>query len=208
MAKTSFKERERQRREEEILRTAAHMIRDRGYAHLNMDEIAEEVGVSKPTLYQHFKSKDDMVMWALIRAVQRMETYVESITEQPPLAQLEMLLRYMIRTHTEAENLPLIRVHTSTLIEMKSHATYLDHQGRVGEMLKATIQQGKDRGEINPDLSHIAIIGSMFSLLSVLEGPHIMGDHSDTFEGLVENICAIFINGIRNHSNCSNSQRT
>ena len=59
MTKLSYKERSRLRREQDILRTAARMIRDNGYANLNMDDLADEVGISKPTLYQHFKGKDD-----------------------------------------------------------------------------------------------------------------------------------------------------
>ena len=60
MTELSFKERERQRREHEILLHARRLIRAGGFADLTMDDLAQAVGVSKPTLYQHFRSKDDL----------------------------------------------------------------------------------------------------------------------------------------------------
>ena len=53
MKKHSYKEIERQRREEDILHVAERLLLERGYGNLNMDELADAVGISKPTLYQH-----------------------------------------------------------------------------------------------------------------------------------------------------------
>jgi outer membrane protein TolC/AcrR family transcriptional regulator len=53
-----WQERQRRLREDAVLDAAAELLAERGYASTSMDEIAARVGVSKPTLYQHFPSKD------------------------------------------------------------------------------------------------------------------------------------------------------
>lgn len=62
-----WQERQRQLREDAILDAAAELLGERGYAATSMDEIAARVGISKPTLYQHFPSKDGVAAAVLLR---------------------------------------------------------------------------------------------------------------------------------------------
>lgn len=64
------KARERAAREALILDHARQMLAAQGYLDLNLDELARRVEYSKGTLYQHFVSKEDLVMAI---AVQGME---------------------------------------------------------------------------------------------------------------------------------------
>ena len=47
-------------RKETILDAALHCFTQKGYYKATMDLIAEEAGISKPGLYRHFASKDDL----------------------------------------------------------------------------------------------------------------------------------------------------
>ena len=47
-------------RKETILDAALHCFTQKGYYKATMDLIAEEAGISKPGLYSHFASKDDL----------------------------------------------------------------------------------------------------------------------------------------------------
>ncbi|PWV61181.1 TetR/AcrR family transcriptional regulator [Plasticicumulans acidivorans] len=64
------KERERAAREELILEQARRMLAESGYLDLNLDELARRVEYSKGTLYQHFSSKEDLVMAIAVRGLQ------------------------------------------------------------------------------------------------------------------------------------------
>lgn len=63
------KERERQAREELILSEAHRMILNAGYLGLNMDRLAEAVEYSKATLYNHFKTKEDLICAVAVRSM-------------------------------------------------------------------------------------------------------------------------------------------
>ncbi|MCU0359257.1 MAG: TetR/AcrR family transcriptional regulator [Bacteroidia bacterium] len=44
---------------EKILHTSLQMFFRYGIKHVTMDDIAKELGMSKKTIYQYFKEKDD-----------------------------------------------------------------------------------------------------------------------------------------------------
>ena len=54
--------REREARERDILQAAQELMAEEGYLGLTMDQVAKAVGYSKPTVYEHFRTKEDLVM--------------------------------------------------------------------------------------------------------------------------------------------------
>ncbi|HEY2059903.1 MAG TPA: helix-turn-helix domain-containing protein, partial [Amycolatopsis sp.] len=52
----------RAERERQMLEVAERVFSERGYAAASMDEIAELVGVSKPMLYEYFRSKEGLLL--------------------------------------------------------------------------------------------------------------------------------------------------
>lgn len=53
--------------DERVLRLAAAMIFDRGYAGLSIDEVAEQAGVAKTTLYRRWPTKDHLAVAVVAR---------------------------------------------------------------------------------------------------------------------------------------------
>ena len=56
-------------RREQLLEAASEVFVDRGFHAAGMDEIADRAGVSKPVLYQHFSSKQDLFLAVLSQHV-------------------------------------------------------------------------------------------------------------------------------------------
>lgn len=70
MTTATRKQRERQAREDLILDLAYDMIVAEGYLGLNMDRLAAAAEYSKGTLYQHFTSKEDILLALTGRTMQ------------------------------------------------------------------------------------------------------------------------------------------
>src|SRR5690349_7961833 len=51
-------------RREELTRIAARLFAERGYQGTSLADLAEELGVQKPSLYHHIASKEDL-LWAV-----------------------------------------------------------------------------------------------------------------------------------------------
>lgn len=50
-------------RRDEIVQAAANIFESHGYYHTSMDDIAEAIGIRKPTLYHYVESKGQIVAW-------------------------------------------------------------------------------------------------------------------------------------------------
>ena len=68
MRPVSPKQLEIREREQSILDLAQKMLLERGNLGLTMDRIADEAGVSKGTVYQHFASKEDLLAALAVRS--------------------------------------------------------------------------------------------------------------------------------------------
>jgi AcrR family transcriptional regulator len=58
-------------RKSQIINAAEDVFTKKGFDEARMDDIAEETGLSKGTLYNYFKSKDDLIIAILDRIFQR-----------------------------------------------------------------------------------------------------------------------------------------
>src|SRR5210317_1467052 len=66
-------------RTSQIIAAAEEVFSKKGFSAARMDDIAEETGLSKGTLYLYFKSKDDLIIAILDRIFQREFKVIEQI---------------------------------------------------------------------------------------------------------------------------------
>ncbi len=66
-------------RKSQIINAAEEVFTKKGFDEARMDDIAEETGLSKGTLYLYFKSKDDLIIAILDRLIQREFKQLENI---------------------------------------------------------------------------------------------------------------------------------
>jgi AcrR family transcriptional regulator len=77
MSTASRREREYAEREELILDHARIMLRQHGYLGLNLDRLAEATEYSKGTLYQHFETKEDIVLGIAVGSLEMRTQFFE-----------------------------------------------------------------------------------------------------------------------------------
>lgn len=67
---------QRLRKKNAVLKTAATAFNRRGFANTSMDDVAAALGVSKPALYQYFKSKQEILYECHLLAIKHGEAGV------------------------------------------------------------------------------------------------------------------------------------
>jgi AcrR family transcriptional regulator len=84
------------RTRDRILDVALELFTEKGYDATSMREIAERLGITKPALYYHFDSKDDIVRALLADMEQQVDELVAWAREQPytPELRREVLARW------------------------------------------------------------------------------------------------------------------
>ena len=68
MSLAKWKERERQERQNDIIKAARKLFADKGFE-VSLDEIAKEVGLGKSTLYLYFKNKESLYFAVVLRGI-------------------------------------------------------------------------------------------------------------------------------------------
>jgi len=68
-------------RKGQIINAAEDVFTKKGFNEARMDDIAEETGLSKGTLYLYFKSKDDLIIAILDRMFRREFKQLENLTQ-------------------------------------------------------------------------------------------------------------------------------
>lgn len=68
-------------RKVQIINAAEEVFTKKGFDEARMDDIAEETGLSKGTLYLYFKSKDDLIIAMLDRMIQREFKQLENLNQ-------------------------------------------------------------------------------------------------------------------------------
>src|SRR6516225_6566701 len=110
--------RRRDRQRDAILRAAARLFRERGFADTGMRDIADAADLSAANLYHYFNGKHDLLAYCQDRALDRMLAAVDAARRKPTGAadRLRSVLAAHLRTllddveggmaHLQIESLP------------------------------------------------------------------------------------------------------
>ncbi|HBW66885.1 MAG TPA: TetR/AcrR family transcriptional regulator, partial [Chloroflexus aurantiacus] len=152
----TLRERRRQMLRDEILAATQQLIAERGFAALAMDELAARVGISKPTLYNQFPTREDLLAAMIARLIRDLFTAaaVGEPTDRSPLQQLCDLLHasveFQIRHHAAAFQLWLPEVAELLEKHPQSRDELLKAQRRVWRLAEAAIANGEVAADLQP----------------------------------------------------------
>lgn len=195
----SYKEKAKQQREQAIMDVARQLIMKHGYAPLTMEKVAEEVGISKPTLYQHFKSKEHLVGRILAHDLHAMKAQFEHLNDDAPaIERLKAVLRnYLKARYMSGSILPMVGYEMYTLI--KVNAELQAHRQANLTMFHNLVEAAKAEGQIKPDIPTHLIVRIIFTMRGALHDPFADAPPNLTeteIDHTVEALLVIFLQGI------------
>lgn len=88
-------ERPLRKRDAEVLEAAAKVFADRGYSEASVQDVADELGILKGSLYHYIDTKEDLLFWLLEDVHDDVEKILEDVTAEEDLDPLERLSLYV-----------------------------------------------------------------------------------------------------------------
>ena len=141
-------------RKKQILDAAMAVFSRMGFHKARMDDIVEESGLSKGTLYWYFKSKDDIIIALLKYFFEREFTDLETILhgEEPVSDRLKTFVEFTMEdVRRMLDLLPLtFEFYALSLRQESIHQFIKDYFHRYMEALDPVIQEGINQGEFQP----------------------------------------------------------
>ena len=154
------------RRRRQILDEAARLFDERGYHTTSMEDIAEAVGIRKPTLYHYFRSKveilDTVYQETIGELIARQEQRA-TISMTPEQRVLETMADVLETIDARHGHVRVFFEHHRELPEDR-HEEIMARRERYHQELVAIIQTGIDDGtfrpELDPQLAALLIFGA------------------------------------------------
>lgn len=85
------------RRDREVLDAAAKVFHERGYADASVQDVAEELGILKGSLYYYIRTKEDLLFWLLEEVHEDVERILHAVQAEHELDPLERIGLYVER---------------------------------------------------------------------------------------------------------------
>lgn len=193
----TLRERRRQMLREEILETARTMVAEQGYAAMSMDDLAARIGISKPTLYAHFATKDALVIEAATEGMREVVALLElPMDGELAFDRLTRVMQTFLAQHIEMHTLG-IGPWPEIFRLICNDPMAFSHMQRINDRIVALVAQSIAEGTISAQLDPEAVVLAFYGIASSLHKSQItsalLSDPREVAQSLVE----IFTRGVR-----------
>jgi AcrR family transcriptional regulator len=157
-------------REEEIYRAAAEIFHRKGYAATSLQDIADEVGILKGSLYYYIDSKEDL-LYGITKAI-----HDDSMTilrevqalDASPAGKLRALLERHVAVF--ARNLSMVRVFYIEYDALKGarKKPIMRDRHAYEQLVFSLIEQGQAQGELCPDLDARIACNAVLTMVNTI----------------------------------------
>ena len=158
MSTNEKKQRQFERREQELLAIASKLYREQGEQAVSMDNLVLHSDYSKGTIYKHFSSKEDLVACMALHHLQRFCALCETVTRldcgsREKMVAIHLMPYFIIQQHGDICSL-MTSCKTGMVKERMSEPRQQQlHQEeeRMLEPILEVIQEGVTRGDLALD---------------------------------------------------------
>jgi AcrR family transcriptional regulator len=164
LSKLNFKDQAFQLRENVILDATTNVLASKGFDLMTMDDVANLIGLSKPSLYKHFKSKEELVGAAMIRLIEGASLQLEQFhSEMSAKEKLSALLAWALRVRLEG-GLPFLPSTSAAVREMLTrNLKYVGKVLKLNSQLEKLVTQAQKKGDLSSDLPCDVILYSYYA---------------------------------------------
>ena len=156
--KPSFKQEQLRHREQALVKAGAHLFAEKGYEHTTIEDVIGVVGISKPTFYSHFASKEALAIKVIVSGLERALSQVEKYASiLPPGEAARAMIDWAIDNQSGPDGEPAF----SGSIAFFDRPEVLAAESRLTERLADLINKGQQEGTIGK-VVHARILSRTF----------------------------------------------
>ena len=152
---------------ERILEEAVKLFYARGFTGTTLDDIAAELGVTKPFIYTHFRSKNDLLAAVCLPTIEMSVAAIQNGVDTPgtPTGKLRLAVEGFTRVVIERQPNIAIFFREEKNLAPEALAEIVQTQKKFDRLLSKLLTDGVVAGEFEiPDVSLAALaIGGMIS---------------------------------------------
>lgn len=185
-------------KKEVILNTAASLFRQRGYKASSMRDLAEKIGIEAASLYNHIRSKSELLYDICFSTAALYNEHLEAIenSKQTNLKKIEDILRFQIRQMIDNSDYVIVADREWVHLDDAYIASYQSMKHNYRKRMNHIITKGIEAGEIKPEINVPSTIWLILHAVSGIESWHRSKTKVPPDE-LEENMILILISGMK-----------
>lgn len=183
-----------------ILRKASAMFREKGFAATSMRDLAEAVGIEAASLYNHIRSKNEILEAICFEVANIFNTNIETIevSNQKTITKIDNLLRFHIRQMIENYEEVYVSDREWKHLDEPYLSNFQTQRRNYRKKFASIIEEGIAKNEIRKIDAPTAVL-IILHAVSGIESWHRSKAKINAQE-LEDNMVMIMIDGLRKHS--------
>lgn len=196
--KIPFRKQQFDAREEAILDAVNGLLSEKGYDLMTMDDVAEQVGIAKGSLYKHFASKEKLAASVMVRLLRETTKQLDAMAaEWSPGRKLEEILRWSLRYRLAGGVPHLPSTSRALQRSMMLNLDYLAVAITVNRRFYALVAEARKNGELADAIPDDVIVYTLYSRSCDPTVEFLRRDGKMTYEEITEAMVAATFGGFR-----------
>jgi len=148
------------KRRDEIVAQSAQLFRTYGYNGASMRTVAEAVGIEAASLYNHIKSKSEILQEICFKVANKFLTHMDAVerSNKTTVEKLENIIRIHIRMMLEEYEHVYVSDHEWKHLPEPYLSNFLNQRRSYRKRLADLVQEGIDKGEMKNIDPYVAVI--------------------------------------------------
>ena len=184
-------------RKVEIVSTAAHLFKEKGYSAVTMRDIAQELGIKAASLYNHIKSKQEILIHVIMSLAEDFTSGMNDIinSESTTIEKLELIIQLHVGITTNNPN-GMAALNADWMHLEEELERYLTLRNEYEERFREILIKGIDNNEI----ANVNVEVALFSILSTLRSLYLWIPKKDKVDPqiLASDLGKVLLRGITN----------
>ena len=184
-------------KKEFILKKAAQMFREKGFAATSMRDLAETVGIEAASLYNHIRSKNEMLESICFDVANRFTIFMDELESgnQGTIKKIETLLRFHIKQMIETIEEVIVCDREWKHLDEPYLSNFHNQRRSYRKRFAAIIEEGISKNEIKKIDAPTAVLIMLHSVNGI-ESWH-RSTAKISAKDLEDNMVLIMVDGLR-----------
>jgi TetR/AcrR family transcriptional regulator, cholesterol catabolism regulator len=140
-------------RRAELTRIAARLFAAKGYQGTSLADLADELGVQKPSLYHHIASKEDLLWDVASEGAAAFHAALDAVPERAPAVEkIRLALRAHLAVVAGQLDVATVFVREWRHLEGERRDSFLAERRRYEERVRDLFREGVEGSELRTDL--------------------------------------------------------
>lgn len=180
-----------------ILDEARQLLFKYGYSKITMDDLTSSIGISKKTLYKHFRSKEDLFKASIMMLMQEIMGNITDIIHNPETEYLEKLKQLIMFIGTFAA-----KIGTLPFQDLQKEVPHLFSEFDAArekfilvnfrDFFQEGIQKGIIRNDVNMEIILLIFVNAIRGVINPKTLSELPFTVKDAFNGIIK----VIYNGI------------